>query len=264
MRPESDSARLVTTLLVTPARILFLILLVGTTVEILAERTREVFEQQRWRRRLRDHVIICGFGAKGRAAAQTVRSNGHDAERIVVIDQAEPALAAATAAGLAAICGDAARVDVLRQARIEDASAVIVAPDRDDAAALITLTARELNPSTTIAASVREEENVHLLRQSGADSVITSSGAAGRLLGIATSQPSVVEVLEDLLTVGHGLEIDEREVSADEVGPLRALNVEGPVLAVVRNGETLRFDDERVAELRAGDRIVQLTSYTRG
>src|SRR5688572_19106175 len=36
VRPVSDHARLLTTLLVTPARILFLILLVGTTLEILA------------------------------------------------------------------------------------------------------------------------------------------------------------------------------------------------------------------------------------
>ena len=40
VRPVSDEARLVTTILVTPARILFLIILVGTTLEILAERSR--------------------------------------------------------------------------------------------------------------------------------------------------------------------------------------------------------------------------------
>ena len=30
------------------------------------------------------------------------------------------------------------------------------------------------------------------------------------------------------------------------------------LLAVVRDGELIRFDDERIAELRAGDRIVEL------
>jgi len=40
IRPVSDEARFVTTVLVTPARVLFLILLVGTTLEILAERSR--------------------------------------------------------------------------------------------------------------------------------------------------------------------------------------------------------------------------------
>ena len=95
---------------------------------------------------------------------------------------------------------------------MRDAAAVIVAPDRDDSAVLITLTARELNPPARIVASVREAENAHLLEQGGADSVVVSSGAAGRLLGHAVHSPRVVQVLEDLLSVGEGLDIIEREV----------------------------------------------------
>jgi hypothetical protein len=59
---------------------------------------------------------------------------------------------------------------------------------------------------------------VHLLRESGADSVITSSGAAGRLLGIATHSPTTVRVLEDLLDAGSGLDIVERPPRAAEIG----------------------------------------------
>lgn len=72
IRPVSDGARLLTTLLVTPARVLFLILLVGTTLEILAQRSRDAYRQARWRRALNDHVIICGYGIKGRSAAATL------------------------------------------------------------------------------------------------------------------------------------------------------------------------------------------------
>ena len=49
--------------------VLFLILLVGTTLEILAERTRTAYRLSRWRRGLKDHTIVCGYGTKGRAAA---------------------------------------------------------------------------------------------------------------------------------------------------------------------------------------------------
>ena len=260
VRPESTEARLVTTLLITPARILFLIVLVGTTVEILAARTREVFEQRRWRRRLKDHTIICGYGTKGRAAMKTLCSQGRDASSIVVIDPTEAGAEAAGDDGLAVVLGDATRVDVLRRAEIETAGAIVVAAQRDDTAVLITLTARELNPKAMIVAAVREEENVHLLRQSGADSVITSSSAAGRLLGLATHRPRVVEVLEDLITVGHGLDIIEREVEPHEAGPIQNLHASSPVLAVIRGDEICRFDDRRVSELRVGDRIVTLAS----
>jgi voltage-gated potassium channel len=149
----------------------------------------------------------------------------------------------------------------LEAAGIRDAAAVVVAPDRDDTAVLITLTARELNPDARIVASVRQSENAHLLQQGGADSVVVSSGAAGRLLGHAVHSPKVVTVLEDLLSVGSGLDVIEREVTANEVGrPLSAVPASAPVIAVVRDDEVLRFDDARLAELQAGDRLVCLCS----
>ena len=45
----SDGARLATILLITPARILFLILVVSTTVEVLTEQSRLLRAKQRWR-----------------------------------------------------------------------------------------------------------------------------------------------------------------------------------------------------------------------
>jgi voltage-gated potassium channel len=260
IRPESDGARLVTTVLVTPARILFLILLVGTTLEVLTARTRAALRLTRWRRTLRDHVIICGFGTKGRAAVTTLLGNGYTPERIVVVDDKPAARADATSKGLTAVAGSASTQHALLEAGIAEAAAVVVAVDRDDAAVLATLTARELNPDANIVAAVREDENAHLLHESGADTVVTSSGAAGRLLGLATTTPDIARVLEDLLTVGAGLDIVERPVSDEELGPLDRVRARAPVVAVARDGELLRFDDPRAGELRAGDRLVEVVS----
>ena len=140
-------------------------------------------------------------------------------------------------------------------------SAVIVAVNRDDAAVLITLTVRELAPRVRLVAAAREEENVHLLRQSGATSVITSSAAAGRLLGLGAKSPRVTDILEDLLTVGEGLDLEEREISAAEAGPLSALPGTHPVIAIIRGDEVIRFDDDRAAELAAGDHVVELVRH---
>ena len=256
--PATDSARLLTTLIVTPARVLFLILLVGTTLEILAERSRRAFAEGRWRRRLKDHTIVCGYGTKGRTAVDTLRSKGVDPAQIVAIDPDRDAIDAANRAGLAGIVGDASRTDVLAAADIDEARRVIVATRTDGNAVLITLTAREHNPGATIVAAVRETDNAHLLHQSGADSVITSSAAAGRLLGLALDAPRLVEVLEDLLTVGQGLDIVERAVT--EAGPLSAQAGGTPVVAVGRGDELLRFDDPRAQQLQPGDRVVCLCS----
>jgi voltage-gated potassium channel Kch len=261
IRPVSDEARLVTTVLVTPARVLFLILLVGTTLEILAERSREAYRLARWRKRLKEHTIVCGYGVKGRSAVQTLFRKGTNPDQIVVIEPDPEARALAAADGIAAIAGGADRQDVLLEAGVREARALIVAPDRDDTAVLVTLTARELNAEATIVAAVREEENVHLLHQSGADAVITSSGAAGRLLGLSTETPQVTEVMEDLLTVGEGLDLAERRIGAEDAGPIPARAHEAIMLAVVRDGEVIRFDDERAGELREGDRVLELFSH---
>lgn len=259
--PVSDSARLLTTLVVTPARVLFLILLVGTTLEVLAESSRAILRQRAWRRRLRDHTIVCGYGTKGRSAVEQLLARGEPPERIVVIDPREEAVGRATRRGLGGVVGDASRAEVLVDAGTRDAASVIVAVQRDDTAVLATLTARELAPEASIAAAVREEENRHLLAQGGADAVISSSAHAGRLLGFAANTPSVVRVLEDLLSIGEGLDLVERKVPPDRVGgPLRAVPADAPILAVARGSSVLRFDDPAVERLEAGDLLVCLCS----
>ncbi|HWC08790.1 MAG TPA: NAD(P)-binding protein, partial [Solirubrobacterales bacterium] len=186
---------------------------------------------------------------------------GTSPDQVVAIEPNAEARARATADGLAAVPGSAAKREVLVEAGMSEASALIVAPDRDDTAVLITLTARELNTEATIVASVREEENVHLLHQSGANAVITSSGAAGRLLGLSTETPQVTEIMEDLMTVGEGLDISERVIGPDQAGPTPVFPHEAVVLAVVRDGEVIRFGDPRVRELREGDRVLELFSH---
>jgi voltage-gated potassium channel len=259
--PVSDGARLVNVLVVMPAGVLFLVILVSTTLEVLAERTRTNYREKRWRRTLHDHTIVCGYGVKGRAAIETLRAHGIAPESIVVIDERAEAAEEARRAGHAGVVGDASASSALEAAGVRDAAAVVVAPDRDDSAVLITLTARELNPRARIVASVRESENAHLLEQGGADSVVVSSGAAGRLLGHAVKSPRVVQVLEDLLSVGEGLDVIEREVTREETGlPLGSVPASAPIIAVVRGEDVLRFDDPRIGELRAGDQLVCLSS----
>jgi voltage-gated potassium channel len=134
-----------------------------------------------------------------------------------------------------------------------------VATNSDPTAVLVTLTARELAPKAKIIASIRESENQHLLQQSGADSVVVSSETAGRLLGIATTTPSVVEMMEDLLTPDAGFAIAEREVEHKEVGgsPRHLPDI---VLGVVRNEKLMRVDDPDVDALETGDRLLYIRS----
>ncbi len=253
--PHTDRARLINAFLVTPARIGFLVLLIGTTLEVLASQGREMIRVSRWRKKMDQHVVVIGYGTKGRAAADTLVQNGLAKEALVIVDPDATALEDAHADGLAIVTGDATRREVLRRAAVGRASQVIITTPRDDSTVLATLTVRQLNPDAYIVAAVREQDNVPLVRQSGADSVITSSDAVGRLLGLSSLSPTLGEVMEDLMSYGTGLEVAERDLLVSEVGRQPQL-LPDQVIAVVRDEKVYRYFDPVVTQLARGDRLI--------
>ncbi|MDT0266939.1 potassium channel family protein [Streptomyces sp. DSM 44915] len=259
--PASDGARLLTTFCITPLRVAFLIILVGTTLEVLTERTRDQWRLAYWRKHLRDHTVIVGFGTKGRSAAETLISGGLNQDQIVVVDPDAQVVESANALGFAGVVGDATRSDVLVRARADRARQVVIATQRDDTAVLVALTARQLSKHIRIVASVREQENVPLLRQSGADAVITSASAVGRLLGLSMMSPSSGAVMEDLIQHGKGLSLKERPVTNEEAGgsPRDCADL---VVSVIRGHRLLPYDDPDVATLELTDRLVVIHRVT--
>ncbi|RAJ60979.1 voltage-gated potassium channel [Streptomyces sp. KhCrAH-43] len=255
--PYSDGARLINVVLVTPLRVLFLIILVGTTLEVLTERTREDFRLKRWRTNLRDHTVVVGFGTKGRSAIQTLCATGLSKEQIVIVDPQSKVIEIANAEGFTGVVGDATRSDVLLRAELQKARQVIIATQRDDTAVLVALTARQLNRGAKIVAAVREEENAPLLRQSGADAVITSASAAGRLLGLSVLSPSAGTVMEDLIQQGSGLDLVERPVIKSEVGK-SVRETEDLVVNVLRGHRLLGYDDPAASPLQLTDRLITI------
>jgi voltage-gated potassium channel len=253
--PVEPHARLINAFVVTPLRIAFLVLLIGTTLEVLASQGREMFRVARWRKKMGSHVVVVGYGTKGRSAVETLINNGQDPEGIVVVDTSAVALQDAHSDGLAVVTGDATRRGVLRQAGAAKAEQVIITTDRDDSNVLATLTVRQLNPDAWIVCAVREQENVPLMKQSGANSVITSSDAVGRLLGLSTLSPTLGSVMEDLLTYGEGLEVAERDLLVSEVGQ-QPQALPDQVIAVVRDEKVYRYFDPVVTQLSRGDRLV--------
>ncbi len=251
-----NGARLATIVLITPARILFLILVVSTTVEVLTEQSRVLLAKRRWRQTVKNHTVICGFGSTGQAAARDLITRGVDPDTIVVVDSDPVQITQASELGLVAVHGDASKVGILEQAGIADAESIIVSPNRDDTAVLITLTVREKNPTAHIVTGVREQENLHLLRQSGADEVIDATAAIGRMLGLGCHDPAAVRVLDDLLDAGRGIELVELapgDRNGDDPVPLGTT-----LVGIVRNGERLPPGEVRRDNVRPADHIVVL------
>ena len=204
---------------------------------------------------MQDHVVVIGYGTKGRSAVETLVSNGFRRDKIVIVDPGALALQDAQIDEVAIVTGDATRREVLRRAGVDQALQVIITTDRDDTNVLAALTVRQLSPDAWIVAAVREQENVTLMKQSGADSVITSSDAVGRLLGLSSLSPTLGSVMEDLLTYGEGLEVAERELMVTEVGrPPQSLPDQ--VIAVIRDERVYRYFEPSVSQLARGDRLI--------
>ncbi len=75
-------------------------LLIGTTLEVLAAQGRDSFRAARWRKHMQHHVVVIGYGTKGRSAVDTLVNNGVEKDSIVVVDPSSIALGEAHADGL--------------------------------------------------------------------------------------------------------------------------------------------------------------------
>ena len=162
--------------------------------------------------------------------------------------------------GLVALQGDASSEDLLRAANVEDASTVLVAPNRDDASVLISLTVRSLAPQVHLVAAAREEENVKLLYGAGADLVVAPSVSGGRLMGAAVRQRgAAVSGGSPLLwrRVGHGRA--DRAAGRSRTACLELPDLAGAlILGAARGRERCPFTSS-CFRLQPGDVIVYLT-----
>lgn len=259
--PNTESSRLVTTLVVTPIRIIFIVLLVGTTLQVLAEQSSFNFRLRRWQRNLKDHVVVCGFGVKGQASLEYIQSHDDEIEA-VIIDEQDAALEEANRLGVTGISGKSYDRQTLEAAGVRRARIVIVALSSDEQAILTVLRVRELNKDAQIVSSCREEANYELLYSSGASQVIVSSSSAGRILGMAAETPEAARVINDLLTFGDGLDINERRIAAD--GEAIERNREETAIAVIRGNTVHRPGDDECRTLRAGDQVIYIDQTTGG
>jgi len=256
--PITSGTRLMNVFVITPLRFLFLIVLVSTTVEVLTQAARERSRVNRWRKRMKDQTVIVGFGVKGQAALRSLLAHGADPRTVVVVAADRYAVAEATRQGVTGVVGDARNEQVLRDAGVPEASQVIVAADQDDTAIMVTLRVRALAKDAVIVAAAREESAADLLRQSGADRVITHAESAGNLMSLSLLSANVGAMLEDLMNTGKGLEVVERPITRAELGRAPAdIQDEGDlVLAVVRGDDVIRFDEGSIRVFQPGDRIV--------
>jgi voltage-gated potassium channel len=256
--PVAESTRLIDALFVTPIRLFLILLFVGTAYELVLQRVIEDFKMARLHDSLKNHVLICGFGTTGQIAAKELIARGTPATGIMVVDQSEVALAAAAELGVVGLRGNATDLTTLQDVRVERAKAVILACGSDDTNVLICLAIRSLAPSARIFVAAEKLDRSHLLRQSGAEIVVSPQTLGGFVLADALYNPGVTDLLIDILSAEGEVTWTEREASTGEVG--RAPNgVEGGVVIALRRANKLIWPWNAEAQrIESGDRLVVL------
>ena len=193
--------------------------------------------------KMKDHVIVCGYGRNGSKACEELRNSGRE---FVVIENDEDIINSIPDDGsIHLVVGDATDDDVLHLAKIDTAEFIIITLPRDSDNVFITLTARELNPDIHVIARASDPNSEKKLRRAGAHSVILPDVLGGLHMSQLITKPYVIEFLDILNGVSseelHLEEITFEDIRADfqnqTIGALNIRAKSGVTIIGVRRGE---------------------------
>ncbi|MBM4445283.1 MAG: potassium channel protein [Chloroflexi bacterium] len=143
--------------------------------------------------KLKDHIVLCGYGEVGVEVARTLDKEGIP---FVAIDTDQQAVAKATANGHLYIQGDATRDETLSEAGIQRARGLVAAAGNDADNIFITLSAKGLRPDVYVVARADAQEAESKLKRAGADRVIFPLALAGRRLAMLALRPLLVDFVD--------------------------------------------------------------------
>ena len=256
--PVTDRTRLFDAIVVTPIRILFLLILAGSAYSFVARRSWERFIMKRIQRTLCDHIIVAGFGTKNTRAVKELIDLGSDPPDIVVIDTNDDRLEKAKAMGCTVLKADATRDETLRAVHVDRAKLMIISAGRDDTSILICLTARHHAPDLRISVAVNAEDNEIPAKRAGADVVVNPLDFAGLLLATTHGGQPSADYLADLASREGRVQLIERDVKPEEVGKSLKEISDGLGLRIIRDGTPYGFWRPQVQKLEPGDIVMEI------
>ena len=159
--------------------------------------------------RMRDHVIICGWGRVGKALARYLTGAG---QQVVIVERDAERLVNMT---YPFIQGDATDDDVLREAGIDGARVLAAAVNTDADNLYVTISGRTLRSDLFIIARARLEDSESKLIRAGANRVINPQALGGARMAAFALQPHVTEFLDVVMHDGSlEFRLEELEVPA--------------------------------------------------
>jgi voltage-gated potassium channel len=220
--PDLSNAEKVFTMTIIVTGVSTALYTLTLAVQVIVEgQLREFVGRRRMDRKIasmREHVIVCGWGRVGRAAAYDIMATGRV---VVVVDMNAERVAGLT---IPTIVGDATHDTTLRDAGIEHATALIAALEGDAENLFVTLSSRAINPDLFIVARARQEESVPKLSRAGADRVVNPQELGAARMASFVVQPNVAEFV-DVVMHERSMDFRMQEVEIHENSPLAGISL---------------------------------------
>lgn len=118
---------------------------------------------------LKDHVIICGFGRVGQTVSRFLKQESID---FVAIDIDPLRTRKAREAGENILFGSSRQTELLKAAHLSKAKLVVIAFGGDKQSLEVIQKVRSLSPSVPILVRTRNDDQLDLLHEAGADQVV--------------------------------------------------------------------------------------------
>jgi voltage-gated potassium channel len=198
--PLSDAGKIFTIILLVTSWATFAFVISRITQFVISGEINQYFKTRRLMKdisKLEDHVILCGYGRNGTQAARMLKTHNVP---FIVIEKNEILMQKLEAEGekILHLEGDGTDDEVLMQAGVERARALITTLPVDAQNVFIVLTARAINPGLQIISRASESSSVSKLKKAGATNVIMPDYIGGTHMATLVSKPDVVEFIDYL------------------------------------------------------------------
>lgn len=165
--------------------------------------------------KLKNHVIVCGFGRNG---SQAVKDLLEHHENVVIIERKIEILDGQSNEfffknkHVSYIQGDASHEETLEKANFNNAKALITTLPNDAENLLIVITVRSENKAIKIISRASDDHSYSKLIRAGADNVIMPDIVGGSRMAKLVAEPDIVEFLE-MIMLREGVDVNLVEIS---------------------------------------------------
>ncbi len=145
--------------------------------------------------KMRDHVIVVGYGRNGREACHQFLSIG---QPVIVIEKDHNIILSNVHKDIHFIEGDATEDSTLEEAHVESAKALLATLPVDADNLYIVMSARALSPNLKIVSRAKDESVMRKLKTAGTDYAVMPESVGGQRMAQLINQPDVVSFMEQI------------------------------------------------------------------